>query len=78
MLTDAQYKVLKSWPDGGRYELPDECRALGRFIKAWRRDILGLRIRVYLKRQPACNDAIREYEEAHKERLVNDADRRAV
>lgn len=75
MLTPAQYKALKAWPDGVHViwdsqglslsfktnicDLPTFYALLDAgFILLPRRDCIR-------KRQPACDNAIREYEEVH-------------
>ena len=80
MLTDAQYRALKAWPDeavkfyegGGRAMSP--YSDLTRFIAdslanrgyLERTDISLplMQQKAFTKNQPACNEAIREYEEA--------------
>ena len=64
MLTAAQYKALKTWPDSGGYVRgvsEATCRCLvakwlfKKIPSSWH----------YKKLQTACNNAIREYEAAH-------------
>jgi len=64
MLTDAQYRALKAWPDTGGYVRgfsEATCRCL--VAKGLFRNIPSSWH--YKKIEPACDDAIREYEEAH-------------
>lgn len=64
MLTPAQYKALKAWPDGGGYVRgfsEATCRCL--VTKGLFRNIPSSWH--YKKIEPACSEAIREYEAAH-------------
>ena len=65
MLTDAQYRALKAWPESGRGNWERVCiLRLDDYVYSWHKTINGIRHPVYLKLQATCNDAIREYEEA--------------
>lgn len=67
MLTDAQYKALKSWPEPGGYVLGFSratCEALV-FKRCMKRVPFSW---FYKKVSPACDEAIREYEEAQERR----------
>ena len=62
MLTDAQYKALKAWPDTSTATKHNDATRLlflCGFLEPFGKDGFyeGLR-----KRQPACDAAIREYE----------------
>ena len=81
MLTDAQYKALKTWPDGAVNFHEGGGRAESPYSEITRFVVDQLIPRGYLRKintskplmqqftviriQPACDDAIREYEEAH-------------
>lgn len=57
MLTDAQYKALKALSD----VTPGDISMTSATLLS----LLEMRL-VHVGVQPACDDAIREYEEAHK------------
>ena len=81
MLTHAQYKALKAWPDGAVKFHEGGGRAESPYSEITRFVVDQLIPRGYLKKistsrplmqqfivtriQPDCADAIREYEEAH-------------
>lgn len=85
MLTDAQYRTLKAWPDGGALRLLTTgngfswmTRESGFLVKICTQASMNVLVRKGLARcsewshirekvNPACDDAIREYEEAHKD-----------
>ena len=65
MLTPAQYKALKAWPESGGYVCGVSYATCKCLVRA------GLFIRIpysnrYKKVSPACDDAIREYEAAQR------------
>ena len=71
MLTDAQYLALKAWPESGMVNWERVCLLrLEYYVYSWHKTINGIRYPVYLELQPAFDEAIREYEEEHKE--IND------
>ena len=68
MLTPAQYKALKAWPDSGGYIVGISratCRCL---LNLGLFDTVHYSGGYYKKIEPACSDAIREYEEAQERR----------
>lgn len=74
MLTDAQYKALKAWPDGIVAVITPRGMTtkhgigicgISTFSKLFRdRLVSASDIGTITKVQPACDDAIREYEAA--------------
>ena len=75
MLTDAQYKALKAWPEDNLYASfhPEEQRMAwlcGRktLEELSRAGLINEKLSakpLFTRVVSACNDAIREYEEAH-------------
>ena len=66
MLTTAQYKALKEWPNSGGYVCgfsSATCECLLRAGLFRRANDYSLYL--FKKVHPACDDAIREYEAAH-------------
>ena len=78
MLTDAQYKAFKAWPDDNLYASfhPEELRMAyicGRktLEELARTGLLNEKLSakpLFTRVEPACSDAIREYEEAQEMR----------
>ena len=75
MLTPAQYKALKAWPEDNLYASfhPEEQRMAylcdrKTLEELSRAGLINEKLSakpLFTQHQPACDDAIREYEEAH-------------
>ena len=69
MLTPAQYRALKDWPESGGYICGTSSATCECLLRAglFRRSN-DYSLSLFKKVQPACDNAIREYEEAQERR----------
>jgi len=67
MLTDAQYRALKAWPESGGYVVGVSQATCRRLLTLGLFEIVHYSGGYYKKHEPDCSNAIREYEEAHKD-----------
>lgn len=65
MLTDAQYRALKAWPDGQTLAAKIGDKRMVSMDGIVRCISSNSFYACFVKVQPACDDAIREYEAAH-------------